>query len=493
MRRNARSASAQGRQLPEPRARGIDLVTRRRSDGRLTLTRDPLQMLLFLLMVVTISRIHLYYHVIAKYRPALVLCGIAVLYAFLNRPALVYAKALSVWPMRVIALLLLLACCSAPFGITLGGSALFIIESYSKTILVALLLFLSVRNVRDLYTYVWAFVTSCAILCYFAVFVFALATGDSLTARLGELYTYDSNDVGVLLVMGLALTLLLLFVDRGVKRWLLLLNLVGISVAMARSGSRGGLLGLIAVGIATLTLVNGFSATRRWVVLTSGAVILAVASPRGYWQQMATILAPQKDYNFTSIDGRTALMKRGIRYMVEYPVFGIGISNFPKAECTIALELALRPSGETLTCRAPHNSYVQAGAELGVPGLTTWLCLVFGLVLAPLRLRRRFPKAWLKGTGTERFLYASASFFPVAACGFAVTSFFVTFAFSDPIYIMAALYSALYAVSQAHIRSYSGALAATLPPEGTASRAAGWRVRASARRFLSPTSFGGAS
>jgi O-antigen ligase len=221
--------------------------------------------------------------------------------------------------------------------------------------------------------------------------------------------------------------------------------------------------------------------------------VLAVASPRGYWNQMATILAPGQDYNVTSIDGRTALIKRGIGYMLEYPIFGIGIWNFPRAECTISPKIAWLPIGEPLQCRAPHNSFVQAGAELGVPGLIAWASLVFGLAVAPLRLRRRFPKAWLQGTCAEQFLYASASFFPVAVCGFAVTSFFVTFAFSDPIYILAALYSALYAVSQAHIRSYNRGLAATLPRESTASSAAGWRVRASARRFLPRASLGGAS
>src|SRR2546423_2370565 len=252
---------------------------------------------------------------------------------------------------------------------------------------------------------------------------------------------------------------------------------------MARSGSRGGFLGLLAVGLATLIIVKGFSATTRWLMLTLGAIVLAVAAPAGYWAQMSTIMTPEKDYNFTSIDGRTALMKRGLGYMKQYPVFGIGISNFPKAECTISSKIRQLPSGEALECRAPHNSYVQAGAELGVPGLIAWVCLVFGLVVAPLRLRRRFPKEWLKATGPDRFLYACTSFFSVAMCGFAVTSFFVTFAFSDPIYILAALYSALYAVSRARISSFTRGLA-TQPPVSNAARAAGWRVTASARRFF---------
>jgi O-antigen ligase len=477
---------------PVARARGMNPVSGWAPGARLTLTRDPLRVLLFLLIVVTVSRVHLHYPVIAMFRPALLLSGLAISYMFINPRAYAHINVFSAWPMRVVALLFVLACCSVPFGISLGNSAFFILDSYAKTILISVLLVLSVRNVRDLYTYVWALVASCGILSYFAVFVFGLETAGSLTDRLGELYTYDSNDLGVLMMIGLSLTLLLLFVDRGIKRWLLILNLVGISAAMARSGSRGGFLGLIAVGITTLMLVRGISATRKWVLLTASALALAVASPRGYWEQMATIFEPSKDYNVTSIDGRTALIKRGIGYMLEYPIFGIGIWNFPKAECTISPKIAERPVGDALQCRAPHNSFIQAGAELGVPGLIAWASLVFGLAVAPLRLRRRFPKAWLKGTCAEQFLYASASFFPVAACGFAVTSFFVTFAFSDPIYIMAALYSALYAVSQAHLRSYNGGLAATLPPESTASRAAGWRVRASARRFLPSTSLGGA-
>ena len=84
------------------------------------------------------------------------------------------------------------------------------------------------------------------------------------------MYTYDSNDLGVVMMVGLPLTLLLLTVERGRKRWLLLLILVGISATMARSGSRGGFLGFVAVGAAALILVNGVSAARRLSVLGGG-------------------------------------------------------------------------------------------------------------------------------------------------------------------------------------------------------------------------------
>jgi len=122
-----------------------------------------------------------------------------------------------------------------------------------------------------------AFAISCGILVLFSVFVFDLSAAGQ-TTRLAEMYTYDSNDLGVILMIGLPLTLLLVTVDHGAKRLILLVTVVGIAIAMARSGSRGGFLGLIAVSVAALFLVNGVSATRRFSLLV--AALLASASRR---------------------------------------------------------------------------------------------------------------------------------------------------------------------------------------------------------------------
>jgi O-antigen ligase len=470
-------ASRRGRSAPSAVA----------DDGRarLTLVSDPLRVLLSLLTIVTISRVHLHYPILAAFRPVLLLSVMGIGYAFLQPSSLTRENVLNLWPMRVVTAFGVLACISAPFGISLGNSGSFILDSYAKTVAYAFLIAMSVRNARDLYTYVWAFVISCGILSFFAVFVFGLesAGGSSLNARLGELYTYDSNDLGVLLMMGLPLTFMLLFVDRGMKRLLLFVNLVGISVAMARSGSRGGFLGLVAVALATLFFANGVSVFRRTMLLGGGAIALALAAPPGYWDQMATILKPKADYNYSSTDGRNALMKRGFGYMRKYPVFGIGIWNFAKAECTISPKIQSRDGNEAIRCTAPHNSVVQAGAELGVPGLILWAALCIGLVVAPLRLRRRLPSSWRKGAPGERFLYAATCFFPVAAAGFIVTSFFVTFAFADPVYLMAALVAGLYIAVAAQIgASQLLHRPAMRNQESTATGLPGWRVRKSARR-----------
>ena len=448
----------------------------------LSLVRDPLRTALFVLTVITISRVHQHYPVLEKFRPAVILVIASIGYAYLNPRYLTGANVLRLWPMRIVAALGVLACCSAAFGISLGGSALFILNSYAKTLAYAFLIAMSIRHVRDLFTFVWAYVVSCGILAFFSLFIFGIAKSNgSYVTRLNNLYTYDSNDLGVVMMVGLPLTLLLLTVERGTKKWLLLFILIGISATMARSGSRGGFLGFIAVGAAGLILVNGVSAVRRFSVIGGAFVVLALGAPPGYWKQMGTILSPKEDYNYTDVDGRKAVMERGIGYMSQYPVFGLGIDNFNRAECTISPKIASLHMNGPMRCTPPHNSYLQAGAELGVPGLLIWVSLVIGGVVAPLRLRRRLPRLWRHGTRSEQFIYGATSFFPVAMVGFAVPSFFVSFAWMDPVYFMAALLTGLHIAVRVQLEHGDRDGGDSLSQIDSSNRAAGWRVRQSAR------------
>lgn len=456
----------------------------------LALVRDPLRIALFLLTIITISRVHQHYPVLEKFRPALLLVIASIGYAYLNPRYLTRTNVLRLWPMRLVAALGVLACCSAAFGISLGGSASFILGSYAKTLAYAFLIAVSIRHVRDLFTFVWAYVISCSILSFFSIFVFGISkASNSYVTRLNSLYTYDSNDLGVVMMVGLPLTLLLLTVERGTKRWFLLVTLIGISATMARSGSRGGFLGFFAVTAATLALANGVSAVRRLTVLATAVIALVVGAPPGYWKQMATMLAPTEDYNYSDRDGRKAVMERGIVYMTQHPAFGLGIDNFARAECTISPKIASLRINGPLRCTPPHNSYLQAGAELGVPGFLIWVSLVIGGIFTPLRFRRQLPKSWRRGTESERFIYGATSFLPVAMVGFAVTSFFLSFAWMDPVYLIAAFLNGLYVAARVQTEG-EGNTVSGAKPIAVWNQGAGWRVRRSARRFQLGPSIG---
>lgn len=463
-------------------ARGPSRWTLGTTAAPLALVRDPLRVVLFILTVITISRVHQHYPVLEKFRPALLLVIASIGYAYLNPRYLTRTNVLRLWPMRLVAILGILACCSAAFGISLGGSASFILGSYGKTLAYAFLLAVSIRHVRDLFTFVWAYVISCGILAFFSLFVFGIArSSGSYVTRLNNLYTYDSNDLGVVMMVGFPLTLLLLGVSRGAKRLLLLLILIGISATMARSGSRGGFLGFVAVGAAALVLVNGVPAAKRLMVLVAAFIALMIGAPPGYWKQMSTIMSPKEDYNYTDVDGRKAVMERGIGYMKQYPAFGLGIDNFDRAECTISPKLAGLHLNGPLRCTPPHNSHLQAAAEMGVPGLVIWVALLAGGIFGPLRLRRRLPKSWRRGTESERFIYGATAFFPVAMIGFVVTSFFVSFAWMDPVYVLAAFLTGLYVSTRVQMQEEALGYAAASTPLSP-SRAPGWRVRQSAWR-----------
>jgi O-antigen ligase len=339
----------------------------------------------------------------------------------------------------------------------------------------AFLLVFSIRTVRDLFMYMWAYVISCGILSFFALFVFGLSKNNSAVTRLDNLYTYDANDICVVMMVGLALTLLLLQVSKGTKRFALIINLVGIGVTIARSGSRGGFIGLVAFAAVGLFLINSVSFGRRSMILGVVSLALMIGAPPGYWEQMQTVLAPKDDYNYSSRDGRKALAERGIGYTMQYPIFGLGIDNFSRAECTISSKLAdMQVSrGVRVRCAPPHNSFVQAAAETGVPGFLVWLSLIVGGIASMLSLRGRMPQRWRTGNDIERFLYGSTHFIVLALVGFSATAFFVSFAWMDILYIVAAFMAGLIISVQA----YKAELAGNTGAPVAAPSKRGWRSR----------------
>jgi len=406
---------------------------------------DPLRITLFLLMIITVSRIHQHFKIIGKLRPALLLAFATAIYAFLQ-PKLIRADNLKqVWISRVILGLAVMACLSVPFGVSLGGSAKFILEEYSKTIVYAILLIVAIRSATDLFTLVWAYVISCGILAWMSLFVFGLSQASgSEVQRLSHLYTFDANDVGLIVLIGLALTLWTFQTSGKNGKIASGVIIVAIGATLARTGSRGAFVGLIVVGVVLLFAMTGIPVVKRVTFAAVTVLGLMVAAPPGYWDQMRTLLEPTSDYNWQTREGRKKVAKRGIGYMMDYPVFGVGINNFWRMECILGEKAKNNKPNTGLRCTPPHNSFVQAGAELGIPGLILYCSLVLGGIGAMWRLRRRLPRQWAKGTGEERFLYLGTLYLMLAMVGYAVTSSFLSFAWLDPVYILGAFMVGLY-------------------------------------------------
>jgi hypothetical protein len=116
--------------------------------------------------------------------------------------------------------------------------------------------------------------------------------------------------------------------------------------------------------------------------------------------------------------------------------------------------------------------------------LITWVSLEIGVIVALLGLRRRLPRTWRRGTDTERFIYGATTYFPLAMIGFAVTSFFVSFAWMEPLYTMAAFTTGLYIALREYTREKSGTRPLVTTSFPSAPRVGfGWRVARNALRL----------
>jgi len=415
---------------------------------KLRLRLDPLRIVVCFIIILVVSRIHQYAPALAKTRPLLILTVLSAIYAFSNPRLLIRDSVFGTWPARVIAGIGIMAVLAVPFGISMGNSGKFVLDVFWKTILLAFLIIASCRTARDLYAYAWSYVIGALVLSYLALFFFDLQRyGTNFSyARLSGLATWDANDVVLVLMPALACALLVYQVARPRGRLIALMALVGIGATVARSGSRGGLIGLVAVGVALLLFGRGVSFGKRVVTVVVVAAGLGIWAPQGYWKQMESILSPKQDYNYTSKDGRKEVAKRGIGYMLSRPLVGLGINNFEKAECSISEKALNTPAGWGIRCTPPHNSFVQAGSELGIPGLLLWSSIPLLGIVSLLRLGRRLPYRWRRGTREERFLRLACPYFAVALVGFTATCFFLNFAWLEPYYVLAAFVASLMGV-----------------------------------------------
>jgi O-antigen ligase len=412
------------------------------------------------LMIFAISRVQDNIHLLAIFHPGILLTGLAGLYAIANPSKVAMAQVFKTWPARVVAYLAVMACLSVPFGISIGGSGAFILKEYSRTLLYAYLLIAATRHVRDLYVFVYGYALACGFLAWMVIFVLRMeiAQGDDL-ARVASSGGYDSNDTGLVILIGLVFAVMFFQLTKGRQRMIMGILILAIGVTIARTGSRGTFLGLVAVVGVLLVLVKSVSPTvKAAFVVTVGAGVI-LAAPAGYWDQMLTILHPTEDYNVTSSSGRLEVWTRGVGYMLSNPVTGIGIDNFGRAEGTIsdiAEAQAVDPSLAGIKWSNAHNSFVQTLAELGLPGFVLFCTLVFGGIYSMFKLRRTIPAFWETGDPEQRFLHAMSLYLPLALIAFAISGSLVSFAYLDPIYVLAAFVSGMYVSVEAKLKEGQG-------------------------------------
>lgn len=286
------------------------------------------------------------------------------------------------YALAILALMVL----SVPGGVYPGLSFGFIVQDHVKTMLLMILLGAAVRTLRDVEYLVWAQILGAAIYSVFVLTTFEIDIG----GRLGDLVYYDANDLGMLLVCTLPLVVYFLRSGAGWGQRLLAAGILPVLIeAIIKTGSRGAFLGFIAVVAFIVIHFRAFPKRLRYGGTAAVLCLLLLTAGDSYWELMRTLLNPQDDYNWAgnAEEGRMEVWKRGIGYMIRYPL-GVGANAFPAAEGMVSPLAARQQYGVGLKWSAAHNSFVQIGAELGVVGLVCFLLLLGSAFLFCWRLAR---------------------------------------------------------------------------------------------------------
>jgi O-antigen ligase len=420
----------------------VDWQPSERADAHVGTKWDLLLLCVAGYLLTAVGRVHQLFPVLELLRPAILTGFFAIVLFALDRQPERRLSSVFLAPTRWVFALLVWMILSVPGALVAGTSFGVVFDNFIKTVVMFVVIAASVRSSRDVERLAGAYFAGAVIYSAVVTTRFQLGSGDAW--RLGRLYYYDANDFATFVVSAIPLGIYLLHAGRTpvVRVWAAA-GLVLLTLGFVWSGSRGGFIALAAVG--GFVLARYAVIPMRWRLGATGLVfvVLAAAASDQYWQQMGTI-ASAHDYNRTEETGRMQIWGRGIGYMMSNPVFGVGPGNFQAAEGRLSPQAIRQQYGIGVRWNAAHNSFVQAGAELGLPGLI----LFTGVILSAFASLRRAGR--LEAAGHERE-DGSVPLTPAltgSLLGFVVGAFFLSLAYSEMLYTLVAFATALLKVAE---------------------------------------------
>jgi len=380
-----------------------------------------------------VGRVHELFPALNVVRPA-ILTGLLSIILFLTDQRSVRRwKWVSTGPTPWLLALFAWSVLSIPTALVPGASFDFVMNGFIKTVFMAIVVACAVRGPRDLARIAGVLFWGAAL--YAAVVLLRFDVGEGSDWRLGHLYYYDANDFATFAVSAMPIGVYFAYRARSwSQRFVFVAALVVIGATFVRSGSRGGFLALMATLLFMVMSYRAISIGKRIAAVTVVGLVLLVAASDRYWTQMGTILS-KTDYNQTEETGRLQVWQRGLGYVARYPLFGVGAGNFSAAEGLLS-ELAQRQQyGRGVKWNAPHNTFLQVAAEMGLPALVFFVAVIAttfqALKRSPGSLRDRAARPPV-APGFKQALTASL-------VGFIVGSLFLSLAYTELLYTLVAL------------------------------------------------------
>jgi|SRR5579884_1069394 len=352
------------------------------------------------------------------FRPALLLTAMSAGSAFFGGKGKQLSSVFHLSETRKYIFFYLTMILGIPFAYHRGEAFSFIFLLYSVNVLFFIIFIMEVDSIEKLKTIL--FMIS---LCTFFYGVFGLLNGAFYAGRF-EIYggMFDPNDIAYVLISLFPLSFYFIFHREGtLKRILAITSIITALIVILYSGSRGGMLGLIAVILCfLLTKTNKIKSSHKIVFIIGMTFLLFIVRDKIDFDRYLTLADVGNDYNSSDEFGRLQIWKRGFDLLLSNPITGVGVTCFG-----MALGYAREALGIVPKWQEPHNSFVQVSVETGVPGFI----LFMSLTIQSLKTFSKFKK--LKSTSREiAELNTISGLMQVAFIGQLVAAAFITQAYS---------------------------------------------------------------
>lgn len=215
----------------------------------------------------------------------------------------------------------------------------------------------------------------------FIIHVFFAIKGIIGGGKAGGAFLGDENDFALAMNMMIPFAFFMFLDARTrIKRFLLLLILVILTLAVISSLSRGGWVGLMAT-ILFCVIISRKIFVSLFIMLLLTGVIISFA-PQKYWAEVETIT----DTHEATAASRINYWKAALRMFRDYPITGVGASNGG-----VRMPEYYRGPAESVTQwgRAFHGTLPQIIAELGSLGLIFYILMIYSAIKYLNRLSHR--------------------------------------------------------------------------------------------------------
>ena len=246
----------------------------------------------------------------------------------------------------------------------------------------------------------------------------------------------DPNYEALSLVMTVPLAIWMIrYEQRDLWRWVGWICTPILAFAVFVSQSRGGLLALLVM--AALAWVNSRHKLRLVFGFAVALAFMFAIGPSKMIKRLQQIQIGGQAATGAELStrSRVELARAGLRMMEHHPVFGVGLGQFQSFEFhynPLLISLEGHP-------HVAHDTYVQLGAEGGIPTLALYLAILMA-TLATCRSAQ-------KGQGVPEDIAALALSFQIGLIGIMVAEIFLSAQYVKEVWVFISLTPNLYAIS----------------------------------------------